>query len=111
MKILILALSLFSGCAFAACKEPEIGTKAAPSFSPPLSTVVIGTGRLQFYSAPNPGCTMKGVFVIPKDELITYAQSDGWSSVRYSNPKTGDTVSGWVKSSRLKKTGTVGPRQ
>ena len=31
---------------------------------------------------------MAGVFVIPKDELITYAQSnDGWSSVMYSNPK------------------------
>ena len=54
---------------------------------------------------------MKGVFVIPKDQLITYAQSGEWSSVMYSNPKTGNTVSGWVKSSRLKKTGTVGPRQ
>jgi hypothetical protein len=53
---------------------------------------------------------MPGVFVIPKDELIAYAQSnDGWTSVMYLNPKTGDSVSGWVKSSRLKKTGTVGP--
>ena len=111
MKAMILALSLLSGGAFAACEDPQIGTKAAPSFSPPLSVVVIGTGRLQFYSAPDPGCTMKGVFVIPKDALITYAQSGGWSSVMYSNPATGDTVSGWVKSSRLKKTGTVGPRQ
>ena len=52
---------------------------------------------------------MAGVFVIPKDELIAYAQSnDGWSSVMYSNPKTGKEVSGWVKSSRLKGTGTVG---
>jgi hypothetical protein len=111
MKTLILAVALFSGSAFAACEEPEIGTKAAPSFSPPLSVVVIGTGRLQFHSAPNPGCTMKGVFVILKDELIAYAQSGVWSSVMYSNPKTGNTVSGWVTSSRLKKTGTVGPRQ
>jgi hypothetical protein len=111
MKTLILALSVFSGSAFAACEEPKIGTKAAPFFSPPLSVVVIGTGRLQFYSAPNSGCTMKGVFVIPKDELITYAQSGGWSSVMYSNPETGNTLSGWVKSSRLKETGTVGPRQ
>jgi hypothetical protein len=46
---------------------------------------------------------MTGVFVIPRDQLITYAQSnDGWSSVMYSNPKTGNNVSGWVKSSRLK---------
>jgi hypothetical protein len=28
--------------------------------------------------------------------------------VMYSNPKTGDHVLGWVKSSRLKETGTVG---
>jgi hypothetical protein len=111
MKTLMLVLSLFSGSAFAACEEPEIGTKDAPAFSPPLSVVVIGTGRLQFYSAPNPSCTMKGIFVIPKNELITHAQSGGWSSVVYSNPETGNTVSGWVKSSRLKKTGTVGPRQ
>ena len=111
MRTLILALSLFSGSAFAACEEPEIGTKAAPSFSPPLGVVVVGAGRLQFYSAPNPGCATKGVFVVPKDRLIAYAQSGGWLSVMYSNPATGDTVSGWVKSSRLKKTGTVGPRR
>jgi hypothetical protein len=52
---------------------------------------------------------MAGVFVIPKDELIAYAQStDGWTSVMYSNPKTGNSVTGWVKASRLKATGTVG---
>jgi hypothetical protein len=34
--------------------------------------------------------------------------NDGWSSVMYSNPKTGNHVSGWVKSSRLRATGTVG---
>jgi hypothetical protein len=98
-----------SSPAFADCKEPETGTKNIPLFSPPLSAVVIGAGRLPFYSAPNPNCAMAGVFVIPRDELIAYAQSnDGWSSVMYSNPKTGDHVSGWVRSSRLKQTGTVG---
>jgi hypothetical protein len=52
---------------------------------------------------------MPGVFVIPKDALIAYAESnDGWSSVMYSNPGNGNHVSGWVKSSRLKATGTVG---
>jgi hypothetical protein len=92
-------------------KNRRLAPKSLRPFLRPLSVVVIGTGRLQFYSAPDPGCTIKGVFVIPKDALITYAQSGGWSSVVYSNPATGDTVSGWVKSSRLKKTGTVGPRQ
>jgi hypothetical protein len=52
---------------------------------------------------------MAGVFVIPGDEPIAYGRSnDGWSSVMYSNPKTGNDVAGWVKSSRLKATGTVG---
>ena len=110
-KHLIGLALILSGPAHAAeCTEPVTGTKAAPAFSPPLSEVVIGAGRLQFYSAPNPGCIMEGVFVIPKDELIVYAQSNGWSSVMYSNPKTGNSVNGWVKSSRLKETGTVGPK-
>lgn len=106
---LVVVLSLLSGSAFAACREPETGTKHIPVFSPPLSEVVTGAGRLQFYSAPDRRCVMKGVFVIPNDELIAYAQSnDGWSSVMYANPKTGNTVSGWVKSARLRQTGTVG---
>jgi len=103
---------LITGPAFADCKEPETGTDSVPIFSPPLGEVVVGTGRLQFYSAPNLNCAMTGVFVIPKDALIAYAQSDnGWSSVMYSNPRTGDTVMGWVRSSRLKETGTMGPSQ
>jgi hypothetical protein len=98
-----------SAPAFADCKEPATGTHKIPLFSPPLSEVVVGAGRLQFYSAPSLGCIMPGVFVIPKDELIAYAQSnDGWTSVMYLNPKTGNSVSGWVKSSRLKETGKVG---
>ena len=110
-KLLIgLGLILSWPAQAAECVEPETGTKAAPAFSPPLSEVVTGAGRLQFYSAPNSGCVMKDVFVIPKDELIVYAQSSGWSSVMYSNPKTGNSVSGWVKSSRLKETGTAGPK-
>ena len=98
-----------SGPAFADCKEPETGTKNIPLFSPPLGEIVVGTGRVQFYSAPNVDCVMTGVFVIPKDELIAYAQSsDGWTSVMYSNPRNGNSVSGWVRSSRLKEAGTVG---
>ncbi len=93
------------------CKQPQTGTKQAPILSPPMAAVVTGSGRLQFYSAPNVRCPMDGVFVIPKDRLIAYAETDdGWSSVMYVNPKTGNDVSGWVRSARLKKTGTVGPR-
>jgi len=83
------------------CKEPKTGTNN-----------VTGTGRLQFYSAPNFSCLMDGVFVIPKDKLVAYAQTDdGWSSVMYINPRTGNDVSGWVRSERLKVTGTMGPKQ
>jgi len=93
------------------CQEPETGTSQAPMISPPLANVVIGAGRLQFYSAPNIHCQLNGVFVVPKDRLIAYAQTDdGWSSVIYSSNR-GDVVSGWVRSSRLKVTGTVGPNQ
>ncbi len=111
-KFLIGLALILSGPAYAAeCQEPETGTKNVPAFSPPLSEIVIGAGRLQFYSAPSARCMMDDVFVIPKDELIVYAQSrDGWSSVMYSNPKTGNSVSGWVKSSRLKEAGSVGPK-
>jgi hypothetical protein len=107
--ILMAFVVSVSSPAFADCREPETGTSNIPVFSPPLGAVVTGSGRLQFYSAPNANCAMAGVFVIPKDELITYAQSnDGWSSVMYSNPRTGNAVSGWVRSSRLKQTGTMG---
>jgi hypothetical protein len=110
---LLIGLAFVLSCpAYAAeCLEPKTGTKDVPMFSPPLSAFVVGTGRLQFYSAPHPGCRMNGDFDIPRDELIVYAQSSsGWSSVMYSNPKTGNSVSGWVNSSRLKETGTVGPK-
>jgi hypothetical protein len=94
------------------CKEPKTGTKDVPIFSPPLAHVVTGSGRLQFYSAPNAACAIDGVFVIPKDKLVGYAQTDsGWTSVMYVNPRTGADVSGWVRSERLKATGTMGPRQ
>ena len=94
------------------CRAPEIGTNRAPMVSPPLGAVVVGTGRLQFYSAPNPQCPILGTFVIPKDEVVVYAETnDGWSSVAYFGGKTANNVSGWVRSARLKTTGTMGPSQ
>jgi hypothetical protein len=105
---------LVSGVAFAtacaarpACKEP----KDAPIFSPPLANVVTGKGRLPFYSAPYEHCPMDGVFIVPNDAVVAYAETDGWTSVMYMNPKSGAVVMGWVRSNRLKVTGTVGPSQ
>lgn len=108
----LIASPLLSHAALAACREPQTGTNAAPSFSPPLAMVVTGAGRLPFYTAPDSHCAMKAVFVVPKDQLIAYAQTDsGWTSVMYTNPKTGKDVSGWVRAARLKTTGTMGPQQ
>jgi hypothetical protein len=94
------------------CTEPKTGTKDVPIFSPPLANVVTGMGRLQFYSAPDARCALAGIFVIPKDKLIAYARTDdGWTSVMYVNLRTGNDVSGWVRSARLTQTGTMGPKQ
>ena len=116
LACIVCSSALFGASAVAGaaegCKEPETGTKETPIFSPPIANVVVGVGRLQFYSAPNVRCPMDGVFVIPRDSLVAYAQTnDGWSSVMYLNPKSGNDVSGWVRSARLKQTGTVGPKQ
>lgn len=109
---MLLAWALMSHAAQAACTEPQAGSDRAPALSPPLSQVVTGSGRLQFHSAPDSACPMNGVFIIPKDEVIAYAQTrDGWSSVMYLNPRTGNDVSGWVRSARLKTIGTMGPRR
>lgn len=78
--------------------------------SPPLGVVVTGSGQLQFHSAPRRDCAMRGVLVIPKEHLVAYAESDdGWTSVMYSGVEGGG-VTGWVRSSRLTSTGTMGPR-
>ena len=72
--------------------------------------VTIGTGRVQFYGAPNEGCMMKNVFVLPKEELTAYSTYGDFTSVMYMNPKTGEDTEGWVKSSRVKYTGYgIGP--
>ncbi|CAN5506031.1 hypothetical protein BH11PSE4_BH11PSE4_06640 [soil metagenome] len=105
---MLIALVLSTAPALADCRAHATGS--VPMISPPLAEVVTGKGRLQFYSAPDPRCAIKGVFVIPRDALIAYAQTDdGWTSVMYLNPATGADVCGWVRASRLTVTGTMGP--
>jgi hypothetical protein len=101
---------LFFGlpAAAATCREP----KDAPILSPPLANVVTGSERLQFYSAPDAKCPMEGIFIVPKDEVIAYAETeDGWTSVTYFSKRAGSDISGWVRSNRLKVTGTIAPGQ
>ncbi|WP_156965846.1 single stranded DNA-binding domain-containing protein [Paraburkholderia bannensis] len=66
---------------------------------------VTGVGRLQFLYAPADDCEMKGVFVIPGDELVPQDDYAAFTSVTYVNPKTGEKVEGWVQTSRLAKNG------
>ncbi|MGD9544496.1 MAG: hypothetical protein AB7F41_04715 [Methylocystis sp.] len=117
-KILLSAIALGAtlqgAAAFArdlkSCKEPAAGSNEAPLISPPRGNVVTGTGRLQFYSAPSVRCAMRGVFVVPGDSLVSYAETDdGWVSVMYVSPK--NSVTGWVRGDRLRDTGTMGPAQ
>lgn len=67
--------------------------------------VVVGAGRLQFYSAPNYSCKMKGVFVIEGQTVDAYAKYGQFTSVVYLRDGNGKPVMGWVKSDRLKPNG------
>lgn len=51
---------------------------------------VVGDGRLQFYSAPDQGCKIPGVFVVPKDRLTAYVEYNGYTAVLYLGGKNGE---------------------
>ena len=108
-SVVIFAFMIGSSMAAPGCQA--LSQIDAPIYSPPLGQVVIGAGRLQFYSAPSDVCPMTGVFIIPRDAVIAYsATDDGWTSVMYLRAD-GSDVQGWVRSSRLRTTGTMGPSQ
>jgi hypothetical protein len=112
----LLAAALMASAearARSSCASPKLGSDAAPLLSPPLGEVVIGKGRLQFYSAPDFACPIADLFVIPGDDLIAYGQSKdfGWTSVIYNSPHDASVSEGWVRTKRLKVTGDMGPRQ
>lgn len=86
--------SLCSAAGFLAQKN------AQPSPAP-LPGRVAGSGRLQFLSAPDPACTMPGVFVVPGDSVTTSLSSGGFVYANYTNPKSGRKVQGWVPRDRL----------
>jgi hypothetical protein len=86
----------------------EAARDSVPDELAQSSYVVTGVGRLQFLYAPADECEMKGVFVIPGDELIPQDDYADFASVTYVNPKTGEKVTGWVERTRLGK-GTKRP--
>lgn len=74
--------------------------------------IVIGKGRLQFYSAPRYSCKMLGVFIFKNEAVVAYTTYGSFTSVAYLNGKGGGPVMGWVESNRLKPNGLgIAPRQ
>ncbi|TGN96342.1 hypothetical protein PL79_017515 [Burkholderia sp. USMB20] len=63
---------------------------------------VIGSGRLQFYSAPDYACKTPGVFILTGESVDAYTSYHGFTFVAYQNSKKTSPVRGWVRSSRLR---------
>jgi hypothetical protein len=73
--------------------------------------IVVGRGRLQFYSAPSYSCKIMGIFILRGETVVTYTTFGRFTSVAYLNGKSNEPVTGWVESSRLKPTGLgIAPR-
>ncbi|VWD02292.1 hypothetical protein BLA17378_05325 [Burkholderia aenigmatica] len=45
---------------------------------------------------------MKGVFVVPGDQVTAYTSYNGFASVQYVNMKNGNIVLGWIAENRIK---------
>jgi len=66
---------------------------------------VTGNGQLQFYSAPDFSCEMRGVFILPGQAVDAYTKYHGFTSVAYLGATNRVPVLGWVKSDRLTSNG------
>jgi hypothetical protein len=110
IALIILFVSSVAEAEQSACDKITSQTENVQSFlNPPSSYKVIGERRAYFYSAPHENCRSKDIFVVTGDDLIAYTEYKGWYSVSYANPKTGKDYDGWVKSERLKRTGSIRP--
>jgi hypothetical protein len=67
--------------------------------------VVIGNGRLAFYAAPDYGCEMQGVYILPGDTVDALIDRAGFTWVKFRRASTGAEASGWVRSDRLAASG------
>ncbi len=63
---------------------------------------VTGSGRAYFHTAPVDNCKGNTLFLIPGDQVTIENEVDGFSMVRYRNPKSNKDFTGWIKSERLK---------
>ncbi len=106
-----IALGLMAATSISAapnCTALDRDVKQLETVIPGCKAVheVVGSGRLQFYSAPDQSCKMPGTFIVPGQTVIAYSEYKEYTSVMYINQKTNDSVVGWVSSARLKSTGT-----
>ena len=114
MTLLFLVASVAVARDEATCKKLDEGANQSGDRIPGYQAIrkVIEKGRLQFFSAPDRGCRMPGVFVVPKDTLIAYVEYKGYTAVMYTDGRNGEQPMGWVLSSRLRATGTgISPKQ
>jgi photosynthetic reaction center cytochrome c subunit len=84
------------------------GVQAPPGG--PGRRVVTGSGRLQFYAAPDLGCRQKGVFILAGEAVEAIEQFGGFTTVHYVNPRTGNHAQGWVATARLAAAGPSADR-
>lgn len=74
--------------------------------------IVVGSGRLPFYSAPDYRCKMNGVFVIEGQAVDAYTEYGRFTLITYRSEKKGEPAMGWVRSNRLKPNGLgIAPAQ
>ena len=81
------------------CQAPE--TAAVAALPVRARRQVLGQGRLQFYSAPDAACPLRGIFILPGEPVVPLQQAARFTAVHYVNPRTGGQASGWVLSERL----------
>jgi hypothetical protein len=67
----------------------------------PGRRVVTGSGRLQFYAAPDLGCRQNGIFILAGETVEVLEQYGEFATVHYVNPRNGNQARGWVTVSRL----------
>ncbi len=84
-------------------KQAEVGP-----LHPPLSGVVVASGRSYFYSAPDVRC--RGTdFVVKGNNLVIYVPYKKWFQAYYVGPDSPLIVGGWLLQSSVRVTGTEGP--
>jgi hypothetical protein len=106
--LLAIAVWMTCSCALAVdCDALNHAAQTSGALVPGSQAVMvsIGTGRIQFYSAPHEGCPSKGIFILPGEDVTAYTEFGDFLYVAYVNSKDHHRAEGWVKTTRLKWTG------